>query len=206
MTELITYRAMVIVVVAKVGLESGRHDPILNEIPGLRLRKIMTAGTIKRMWGSKPTQPVEKQYRAGEYIFRESDEPNALYLIKKGSVAIRKRKADGEIEIARIHSNEVIGELSFFDRAPRSASAVALTEVEALEISFKALEKIFEAVPPYFRTIMASVAERLRRAGDIIRKLDKDVIYEGIQGEATDSFTASDAIAAALEAEEKKDE
>src|SRR5882672_8476019 len=104
-----------------------------------------------------------KYLRPGQYVFHENDIAEALFLVKKGTVAIRKRKGSAFIELGRIYSNEIIGELSFFDGAPRSAAAIALTEVEALEIPFDALEKIFESVPGYLKTIVAAMAERLRR-------------------------------------------
>jgi CRP-like cAMP-binding protein len=101
-----------------------------------------------------------------------------MYLIKKGTVAVRKMKGGAYVELARLYSNEVLGELSFFDRQPRSAAAVALTEVEVLEISFASLDSIYKNVPDYLKTIMASVADRLRKANDMIRRLQKNVVKE----------------------------
>jgi len=101
-----------------------------------------------------------------------------MYLIKKGSVSIRKTKGSAFVEIARVYSNEVIGELSFFDRLPRSAAAVAMSEVEALEIDFSSLEEIWSKVPDYWKTIMKAVAERLRKADDMIRRLQKNVVVD----------------------------
>lgn len=101
-----------------------------------------------------------------------------MYLVRKGTVSIRKMKGPAYVEIARIYSNEVLGELSFFDRMPRSAAAIALTEVEALEIGFDSLDKIYTGVPDYMKTIIASVADRLRKANDQIRRLQKNLIID----------------------------
>jgi CRP/FNR family cyclic AMP-dependent transcriptional regulator len=101
-----------------------------------------------------------------------------MYLIKKGTVAIRKMKGQDYVELGKVYSNEVLGELSFFDRKPRSAAAIALTEVEVLEISFTSLDAIYTKVPDYLKTIMASVADRLRKANDMIRKLQHNVVTE----------------------------
>jgi CRP-like cAMP-binding protein len=87
-------------------------------------------------------------------------------------------KGGAFIELGKLYSNEVLGELSFFDRLPRSASAVALTEVEVLEIQFDSLDAIYAKVPDYLKTIIASVANRLRRANEVIRSLQKDVVSE----------------------------
>lgn len=126
----------------------------------------------------KPNYPV-KYFRPGEYLFRENDLSTCLYLIQKGTIAIRKRKGAAEIELARVYSNEVLGELSFFDRQPRSASAMALTEVEAMELKFDAIDKVYKKVPEYFQTIIRAVAERLRKANESIRRLQKNVVPEG---------------------------
>lgn len=143
------------------------------------------------------SSPASKYYRPGQALFREAEASNSLFLIQKGTVSIRKMKGAAQVEIARVYANEVLGELSFFDRLPRSASAIALTEVEALEIHFDSLDKIYGKVPEYMKTIIASVADRLRKANDTIRRLQKDVVQEGgatgAQGEAP---SAADILAA----------
>jgi CRP-like cAMP-binding protein len=112
-----------------------------------------------------------REFGKGQYLFREGEPSSSMFLIKKGSVAIRKTKGSGYVEVARLHQNQVIGEISFFDRLPRSASAVALNQVEVVEIDFASLDLLWKQVPDYLRAIMASVAERLRKANETIRKL-----------------------------------
>jgi CRP/FNR family cyclic AMP-dependent transcriptional regulator len=143
--------------------------------------------------------PKTKVYSPGSYLFREGESSRSLFLIQKGSVGIRKAKGSAFVELARLYSNEVVGELSFFDRLPRSASAIALTEVESLEITFESLDKIYENVPPYLKTIMASVADRLRKADDQIRRLQKDTIQEDASVQANvdeEGQSATDVLAA----------
>lgn len=148
------------------------------------------------MIGASKPNTTQRQFKPGEYLFREGERAFSLFLIQSGSVAVRKTKSDGEIEIARIFSNEVLGEISLFDGQPRSASSVALTEVQAMEITFEVLEKIFADVPPYLKTIIAAVAERLRRADETIRMLQKEMVPTG-KPQKTDEFSAADALAAA---------
>ena len=138
-----------------------------------------------------------KYFRPGQCLFKEGEPSGSMYLIQKGTVGIRKMKGTEHVEIARVHANEVIGELSFFDRLPRSASAVALSEVEALEIQFEALDKVYINVPDSMKTIIASVADRLRKANDQIQKLQKETVTEDGEAPAADSeLTASDILAA----------
>jgi CRP-like cAMP-binding protein len=123
--------------------------------------------------------PNERIFKANEVIFKEGDSSDSLFLIKSGSVAIRKRKGTGFIELSKLHSNEVLGELSFFDRKPRSATAVTLTDVNLLEIKFEALDVQYMKIPDYLRTIIAALADRLRKADSLIHLLQSDVTDGG---------------------------
>lgn len=143
-------------------------------------------------------QPIPRTFEAGQLLFKEGDPSKSMFLVKAGTVAIRKRKGSASIELAKIYSNEVLGELSFFDRRPRSASAIALTKVQALEIEFDSLDKIYERVPAYMKTIIASLAERLRKANDVIRRLQKDTIAERSGVEAGDDDSDKDSASAIL--------
>lgn len=142
---------------------------------------------------------TQRYFRPGQYLFREGEPSKSIFVITKGTVSVRKRKNALYVELARVYSNEVLGELSFFDRGPRSAGAIALTEVEALEITFESLDKIYEGIPDYVKTIVAALAERLRRANDMIRKLQKETVSEEIAGPgaADDGPTATEALAQA---------
>ena len=126
----------------------------------------------------KDSAQPKKFVRPGDFLFKEGESAQSLYIIQKGTLSIRKMKGPEYIEVARLYTNEVIGEVSFFDRSARSAAAVALTEVEVLEITYASLDKIYTAIPPYMKTIMAAMAERLRKADDQIRKLQKDIVQD----------------------------
>lgn len=148
---------------------------------------------------SPQSKPVEKQIRAGQFLFREGEVSKSLFLITKGTLSVRKSKGSEFVELGRIFSGEVVGEVSFFDRAPRSASAIAISDVEVVEISFESMERIYESVPSYFKTIMASLSDRLRKADELIRKLQNETIREkSATGDPTnlESPSAADVLAA----------
>jgi CRP/FNR family transcriptional regulator, cyclic AMP receptor protein len=117
-------------------------------------------------------------FKPGQVLFREEDHASHMFLLKKGCVSIRKKKGAAFVEIARIYHGEVVGEIAFFDRNPRSATAIAINDVEAVKIDFKSLDEIYKKTPAYLKTIMTSVAERLRRADQAIQRLQKNLIEE----------------------------
>ena len=122
----------------------------------------------------------------------------SLYIIQKGAVSIRVAKDRAFVELAKISNGEVIGELAFFDRKPRSASAVILVDAEILEVPFDSLEKIYATVPGYMKTIMGSIVERLRHANDTIKKLQKTHKSDGDENKASGTnMSAQDVLDAA---------
>jgi len=114
-----------------------------------------------------------KKLRPGDVLFNEGDDSKSLFIVKKGAISIRKTKNNTFVEIAKVQANQVIGELSFFDRLPRSAAAIAMIDTELLEISFESLQKVYDQIPDYMKSMIASLADRLRRANDDIRILQK---------------------------------
>ena len=121
--------------------------------------------------GSPAGNAVIKKLKAGEILFNEGDPSRSIFIVKNGAISIRMVKGKSPVEVGRIKANEIIGELSFFDRLPRSATAVAMIDLEVVEIPFEAMEKIYNNIPDYMKTIMASLADRLRKANEQIRGL-----------------------------------
>jgi CRP-like cAMP-binding protein len=131
---------------------------------------------------TKPLKPSPKpaskinakthKYEAGDIIFQEGDPSGCLFIIQQGSVAVQKKTIKGPVEIAKLEPGEVLGELSFFDRRPRSATAVAVKDSVLMVIDFESLDKVYATVPSYIKSIMAAVARRLRRANERIKRLE----------------------------------
>jgi CRP-like cAMP-binding protein len=117
---------------------------------------------------------ITKIYQTGDTLFKEGETAISLFIIKRGAISIRKTKGKNFVEIGKIGSGEVIGELSFFDHHPRSATAVALMEVVVIEVTFEALEKIYNTIPDYMKTIAAAMAGRLRTANEKLRQLQSE--------------------------------
>lgn len=108
-------------------------------------------------------------YKAGESIFKEGDASKCMYLVNSGVISVRKKKGARMVELAKIKEKEILGELSFLDRQPRNATAVAVTACSLLEIPFDSLDAEYSKVPDYIRKIVIAVSERLRAADELIR-------------------------------------
>src|SRR5688500_20232427 len=67
----------------------------------------------------------EENFKSGEYIFREGEAGNRLYLIVEGEVRIsRDVPGSGEEALAVLKTGALFGEMSVFDRSERDRKSV----------------------------------------------------------------------------------
>ena len=114
----------------------------------------------------------EIKLKQGEPLFHEGDLTKNLYLVKKGSIRIYKQKSDSDIEIDTIRAGQIIGELSFFDHNPRSASAEALTDCDVVEISADVFNDALSKMPDWIHLLIKTITGRIRSANNKIRLLE----------------------------------
>lgn len=107
------------------------------------------------------------------YLFREGDAPDAMYVVKSGKFAILKTKSNSEIVLAEIGPGAMVGEMAFFDAKPRSASVKATKDAEVIALPYKALHAQFANFPEWCKAIMRTVNDHLRNANQRIKELEK---------------------------------
>jgi CRP-like cAMP-binding protein len=96
--------------------------------------------------------------KAGEVIFKEGDEADQLFAIKSGEIAIQL----GNRTLAELSANSIFGEMALIDDSPRSATAVAKTDVELVPISEKQFLFLVSQTPFFALKVMRVLARRLR--------------------------------------------
>jgi CRP/FNR family transcriptional regulator, cyclic AMP receptor protein len=96
--------------------------------------------------------------KAGGVIFREGDEAHELFVIKSGEVRIQM----GNRTITELSWDSVFGEMALIDNEPRSATAVAMTDVELVPVSEKQFLFLVSQTPYFALKVMRVLARRLR--------------------------------------------
>jgi CRP-like cAMP-binding protein len=97
-------------------------------------------------------------FKAGTAIFREGDEAHELYVIKSGEVRIQI----GNRTVSELSTDHVFGEMALIDNEPRSASAIAVTDVELVPVSEKQFLFLVSQTPYFALKVMRVLAQRLR--------------------------------------------
>ncbi len=119
-----------------------------------------------------------KTLSPGQILFNEGDVANSMYIIQKGHLRLFRPKGKGFVEIAVLRAGEVLGEMAYFDpdSKTRSVSAAAITSVDIIEISFNALDKTMAALNPWFKTLINTLAERLRKTNERVKALENNSV------------------------------
>src|SRR5271166_5459861 len=99
-----------------------------------------------------------QRVKAGSIIFREGDEAHELFVIKSGQVRIQI----GNRTVAELSADNIFGEMALIDNEPRSATAIAATEVELVAVSEKQFLFLVSQTPFFALKVMRVLAQRLR--------------------------------------------
>ena len=99
-----------------------------------------------------------RSVKAGETIFKEGDKAEELFVIKSGQVGIRL----GNRTLSELPANSIFGEMALIDEAPRSATAVAVTDVELVAVTEKQFLFLVSQTPFFALKVMRVLARRLR--------------------------------------------
>lgn len=115
------------------------------------------------------TKIIEKD----EYLITEGGTSHEMFWILSGEFIITKMNNENEnVIIGEVRTGELVGEMSFLDNLPRSASVRALVESEVLVIPHKKFVDVLDNQPRWFRSLMQTMSQRLRDADQkIARKL-----------------------------------
>ncbi len=106
---------------------------------------------------------------ADKFIIREGEDSSQMYFLKSGTMAVYKTKGGVDKQIGTIYAGEVVGEMSFLDQMPRCASVKAITECELLEVPSDKFKKLFDGLPVWYKALVNTLLDRLRRANSRIR-------------------------------------
>jgi CRP-like cAMP-binding protein len=115
------------------------------------------------------TEIVERvRIPAGETLITEGEYSDFLFAIDDGVVRVTKDFSGTTIEISEFTSGEVLGEISFVDGVPPSATVMADTDVQVLRFPVAAIRELVMRKPTLginlYHSIAATLATRLRVA------------------------------------------
>lgn len=113
-------------------------------------------------------------FAPGQELFHQGDAGDAAYIIMDGEADVTVDTPAGEISIARVRKNDLIGEIAILCDVPRTATIKALTEVTTLAISKDLFFQMVTEFPEMAVEIMRELAHRLEQTTSQLREAMSD--------------------------------
>ena len=99
-----------------------------------------------------------REFKAGEVIFKEGDSASEFFVIQRGKVEIRL----GNRLLGTLSDHDIFGEMALIDATPRSATAIAATDVKIVPVGEKQFLFLVSRTPYFALKVMRVLARRLR--------------------------------------------
>ncbi len=106
---------------------------------------------------------AQVSFQKGDVIFREGEFGSTMFEVRSGNVGIFvKYGTPDERKLTELAEGRIFGEMSVIEVYPRSATAVALSEVTVEEVSAAEISEYFGSAPEKLLEIMRGQTRRLR--------------------------------------------
>lgn len=110
------------------------------------------------------------KFKAGEAVFHVGDPGDSMYVLKSGAIELSVKTKTGEAVMLEVPGpGDFFGEISLLDEGPRTASATAKTDCEAIEVDRGDLDELFRLKPAAALDLLAATGRRLRKNAEVIR-------------------------------------
>lgn len=123
-------------------------------------------GVVEGIFNTQANQPEIRPITlaAGDTLFNEGDESTSVYLLRKGSLEVFQERDGEKREIGTIQANELVGEIAFIDKKPRTATVRATEDAELVELPIGDFDRYLEQQPIWMKTVFRTLLNRLRSA------------------------------------------
>lgn len=144
-----------------VGEDEYDHDPE-SVLGRCRPFSQLPPALLQRIEGRMETA----EFQPGEFLIRQGDEGDGLFVINNGHVEVRSTDADGVARVlAQSGSGEIMGEMALITDEQRMADVVATSEVDAQFLPQKVFDDLASSYPVISQVLTQLLAERLGKTG-----------------------------------------
>ncbi|MEZ5773891.1 MAG: cyclic nucleotide-binding domain-containing protein [Hyphomicrobiaceae bacterium] len=100
-------------------------------------------------------------YELGQDLCRQGDPGDAAYVIVEGEADVLVATPQGEIKVAHLTRNAVVGEIAILCDMPRTATVRPTSDLEALRIKKEQFLKLIEEFPEIAVEMLRELASRV---------------------------------------------
>ena len=116
-----------------------------------------------------------KKYKAGEVVIHEGDENRDLYILSDGFLEVSVKGENKQIVVSEIAAPEILGEISFLNGSPRTATVSAKSDVEIFILSYDKVKQELSDIPAWFKMVLLAFTNRMKSCDATIKEYDQKV-------------------------------
>ena len=131
-------------------VQSLRQVPMFRDIDPARLK--LLAFTSERV-----------NFAEGQKFFQQGDAADAAYVVLQGKADVTIDSPGGDIKVAELGQNAIVGEMGILSDSPRSATIVAAAPTTALRIDKRVFLELLAQFPQMSIAVMRELASRLEK-------------------------------------------
>lgn len=109
----------------------------------------------------------------GEFVFREGESADYIYMIHKGKIKISKSSGNHEEEIEVLGEPEFFGEMAIVNSKPRSANAIAIEDCELIRMDKSSFDRNIKDNHHFAITVIRMLSDRLRKTDEFLTQLTR---------------------------------
>lgn len=113
------------------------------------------------------------RFAAGTLLIREGQRDDCAYILQAGRCQVYRGTAAHRVVLREIGPGEVVGEVALLSDTERLASVVALTDVEALQVTRASLD-LEVAHSGWLSALLQSIAARFAESDRLVAKLTRE--------------------------------
>ena len=126
---------------------------------------------FKTTGGKDPVQGALSAYAAGDMIFAQGDLGTEMFIIQEGEVHIVKHINQESHILSKLEKGDFFGEMALLESVPRTADAIAHSDVKALVINGARFDEMLRKNPEIAVRIIRKYSKRLREANALLERL-----------------------------------
>lgn len=107
-------------------------------------------------------------FKKGDYIFREGEAADVMYMIHKGKVQISKGMGTFDEKIRILGEGEFIGEMAVINSMPRSANALAVEDCVLIKMDRESFGKTIQKNHEFSVSVIQLLSDRLRETDEML--------------------------------------
>lgn len=101
-----------------------------------------------------------------ELVIKFGEKGDSVYLVKSGKLKAFREENGQEILLGYIQTGEFVGEMSYINGEPRSASVVSITPCELIEIPNHYFDIVLFTKPAWSKALVKTLSQRLRNSNE----------------------------------------